>query len=801
MFVRALLQRTKEGDKKVAEQFENSRMEEQEKSLENGFLIFAGTSEGRELAAFLAGQKIPAAVCVAPEYGEEILPPMPGIRVLAGRMDQIQMEEQMNEMRPLAVIDATHPYAEAVTENIEQACENTKTKYYRLLRAESELKEEPGIRVFDDCESAAEWLNGQTGNILLTTGMKELPVFAEAVDQKDRIYARVLLQEEVFDRIGQYGLSRKQVICMQGPFSREMNVATIRMTDAAFLVTKESGANGGFSEKAEAARETGAVCVVIRRPVQETGYSAEEIRRLTVRIWKESRLEERNRYRIPEWMNREDRAEAGTAAEGGQELKLTPEEKAAQQKAETAGEPQDADTEAAGMTPAQDADTAASQIEAQIGAEVAAQMAGGLRGWLEEGEQDENPQEPKTITLLGIGMGNPDNMTVEAVRACEQADCIIGAPRMLKSMEAFGCPKIPLTRSEEIGTFLLEHPQNEHVVIAFSGDVGFYSGAKKLLRLIEEEEGLAEYEVRTVCGISSVVYLASRLHMSWEDMALVSVHGREQNLAGAIRRNEKVFTLASDAASIRAIAGKLLSLGLGDVEMYVGVDLSYPTEQVESGTVRDFADFDCAGICAAVFRNPAAGEVFCTHGIPDEEFLRGKVPMTKEEVRSVSLSKLRLRRDSVVYDVGAGTGSISIECALAADQGRVYAIEWKEDAWKLVAENRKKFGAANLEIVPGRAPEVLKELPAPTHAFIGGSSGSLKAILRTLLRKNPQVRVVVNCITLETVQEVLEASKDLELTVEDIASVTVAKSKTVGGHHMMMGQNPVYVMVLWHEQP
>ena len=97
-------------------------------------------------------------------------------------------------------------------------------------------------------------------------------------------------------------------------------------------------------------------------------------------------------------------------------------------------------------------------------------------------------------------------------------------------------------------------------------------------------------------------------------------------------------------------------------------------------------------------------------------------------MRSVSLSKLRLRRDSVVYDCGRGTGSISIECALAADQGRVYAIEWKEDAWKLVAENRKKFGAANLEIVPGRAPEVLKELPAPTHAFIGGSSGSLKAI-------------------------------------------------------------------------
>ena len=191
----------------------------------------------------------------------------------------------------------------------------------------------------------------------------------------------------------------------------------------------------------------------------------------------------------------------------------------------------------------------------------------------------------------------------------------------------------------------------------------------------------------------------------------------------------------------------------------------------------------------------------CVHGIPDEAFLRGKVPMTKEEVRSISISKLRLTRDSVIYDVGAGTGSVSIECALMADRGKVYAIEWKEDAWKLVAENRKKFGTANLEIIPGRAPEALKELPAPTHAFIGGSSGSLKAILRTLLRKNPKVRMVVNCITLETVQEVMEAARDLDLTIEDIVSVTVARSKTVGDHHMMMGQNPVYVMVLWHEKP
>ena len=730
--------------------------------------MFAGTSEGRELAQFLAGQKIPASVCVATEYGEEVLPDMPGIQVITGRLDQEQMEKLINRMRPLAVIDATHPYAEAVTENIETACEETKTEYFRLLREETSLEEIPGIRIFDDCETAADWLNGQQGNILLTTGMKELPVFASGIDRKERIYARVLLQEDVFDRTEQYGLSRKQVICMQGPFSREMNAATLQMVNAAFLVTKESGKNGGFSEKVEAARETGAVCVVIRRPVHETGYSLDEICRLAVRLWKEDRRGERQRYRIPEWMSRETQtAQEAEAAESN--------------------------VQKIGKSAAVAASGTETEAEGQIVQKEDEQQMN------EEAVLEQNQQ--KTITLLGIGMGNPDNMTVEGVNACRKADCIIGASRMLNGLERFDKPLIPLSRSEEIESFVEEHSEYRYVVIALSGDVGFYSGAKRLLERIRENERLSEYQVYMLCGISSVAFLAARLQMSWDDMALVSVHGREQNLAAAIRKNGKVFTLASDAASIRSIAGKLVSLGLGEVEMCVGVDLSYPAEQIVRGTVSDFTEFQQEGICAAVFRNPKAGMVPCVHGIPDEAFLRGKVPMTKEEVRSISISKLRLTRDSVIYDVGAGTGSVSIECALMADRGKVYAIEWKEDAWKLVAENRKKFGTANLEIIPGRAPEALKELPAPTHAFIGGSSGSLKAILRTLLRKNPKVRMVVNCITLETVQEVMEAARDLDLTIEDIVSVTVARSKTVGDHHMMMGQNPVYVMVLWHEKP
>lgn len=747
--------------------------ETEKKDRTGGFLIFAGTSEGRELAAFLAGQRIPAVVCVATEYGEEVLPAMPGIRVLQGRMDREQMEELMDELRPLAVVDATHPYAEIVTENIEAACDGTGVKYFRLLREETLPEETPGVRVFADCDSAAVWLNGQEGNILLTTGMKELPAFVENIEHRERIFARVLLQEDVFEQIEQYGLSRKQVICMQGPFSKEMNAATLRMVNAAFLVTKESGKPGGFQEKLEAAQETGAVCVVIRRPVQETGHSEEEIRRFLIRLWKEDRMEEKNRYRIPEWMNREVKKEPGGQAS---------QEDAEQAKKETSAE------------------EAAEKIATEMGAEVAAEIAEHEENsWMNE-EEIAEPEAPGSITLLGIGMGNPDNMTVEGVRACRESDCILGAPRMLKGLEAFDCPKIPFSRSGEMTAFLLEHPEYRRVVIALSGDVGFYSGAKTLLELFGETEAFSGYEIHMLCGISTVSYLAAKLRMSWEDMALVSLHGREQNLAGTIRKHEKVFTLVSDASGIRSIAGKLIPLGMGDIKMHVGVDLSYSTERIVSGTVSEFADFAEEGICAAVFENPEAGKLPCVHGIPDEAFLRGRVPMTKEEVRSISISKLRLHRDSIVYDVGAGTGSVSVECALRADRGKVYAVEWKEDAWKLVAENRKKFGVGNLEIVPGRAPEVLKDLPAPTHAFIGGSGGSLKAILRTLLRKNPKVRIVVNCITLETVQEVMDSARDLELKTEDIVSVTVARAKKVGEHHMMMGQNPVYVMVLWHEQ-
>lgn len=674
------------------------------------YLVFAGTSEGRELAEYLNKMQIPACVCVATEYGGELLDEMPYIDIRSGRMDADKMERLIRELSPLAVVDATHPYADIVTKNIRAACRGAQAEYLRLLRASSDLEKLPGIMAFPDCLSAAKWLNGQSGNVFLTTGMKELPVFAEHIQNRERIFARVLLQESIFDEMERSGLSKKQMICMQGPFTRELNVAMLKQVKASFLVTKESGAAGGFQEKVEAARDAGAVCVVIRRPSAEEGYSLEEIKEI---------------------LARKSAGKAGNICKAPEHAVL------------------------------------------------------------KEGETEGDPSESvRRVTLLGIGMGDIDNMTVEAVKACEQADCIIGADRMLKTLAHFGKPMVSMYRSEEIAAYIGEHREYGSIVIGLSGDVGFYSGAKRLT------EALKGVEVRLLCGISSVVYFASKLQTSWEDMVLVSSHGRDQNVIGAVLANPKVFTLASDAKSIRSLAENLVYYDLGDVKMSVGADLSYSSELIQTGCALDFLDFDGAGICVALLENERAGDYAVTHGIPDEQFIRGKAPMTKEEVRSISISKLRLTRDAVVYDVGAGTGSVSVECARIAQKGSVYAVERKEDALALMEENRQKFGVPNLHIVSGCAPEALRELPAPTHVFIGGSGGNLKEIIALLLEKNPAVRIVINCITLETVSETMEILKELNPKDVDICCVNVARSKTLAGYHMMMGQNPVYIVSL-----
>ena len=391
------------------------------------------------------------------------------------------------------------------------------------------------------------------------------------------------------------------------------------------------------------------------------------------------------------------------------------------------------------------------------------------------------------ISLVGIGMGAEKTLTLEGKKAFEEAELLIGARRMTEAVQKPGQAVLHEYRSEKIAEYIKAHPEYRTVAIALSGDVGFYSGAKKLLDLLGEE-------VQVICGISSVVYFMAKIGLSWDDAKIVSAHGRNCNLVSLIRNNRKVFSILGTEDGVAALASKLVDYNMGDVTLYVGENLSYDQEKIFHDKAENLTEYHGDALSVVTAYNENARSLPAVHGIRDEEFQRGKAPMTKEEVRTVSLSKLHLSEDSICYDVGAGTGSVSVEMALRAWNGKVYAIEKKEDALALLKENKQKFAVDNLEIIPGMAPEAMMELEVPTHAFIGGSSGNMDAIIKLLLEKNPEVRIVINCITLETVTEAMEAIRKFDLEDVDIVQLGVARSKSVGRYHMMMGENPIYII-------
>ena len=387
------------------------------------------------------------------------------------------------------------------------------------------------------------------------------------------------------------------------------------------------------------------------------------------------------------------------------------------------------------------------------------------------------------ITLLGIGMGSQKLLTVQGKNSLDQADLLIGARRMVDSVKRPGQDVFVEYRSQEIRDYIADLRVQRK------------NGSEKSE---EERDSSAQNntEIEIQCGISSVVYFMSQIGLSWDDSKIVSAHGRGCNLISHICYAEKVFSILGTSDGVAVLAEKLVKYGMGDVLLYVGENLSYENEKIFVKPASELTEYkgDPLSVICAVNEN--AGTRLETHGIRDEEFIRGKAPMTKEEVRTVSLSKLRLTADSVCYDVGAGTGSLSIEMALRAHQGQVWAIEKKEDAVELIHRNKVKFAADNLEIVEGLAPEALKDLPAPTPAFIGGSSGNLKEIVKLLLEKNSHVRIVINCITLETVSEALETAKEFGFEENEIVQLSAARSKAIGRYHMMMGENPIYIITL-----
>ena len=388
------------------------------------------------------------------------------------------------------------------------------------------------------------------------------------------------------------------------------------------------------------------------------------------------------------------------------------------------------------------------------------------------------------VYLIGTGMGNPDTLTVQAVQAIETCVQLIGAQRLLEPWrEKHIC--IPLIAAPDIAAHINRQSEGP-VGVLLSGDTGFYSGAKRLWPL------LSGHQVVTIPGLSSLSYFCAKLHTSWQDITVVSAHGRSHNAAGEIQSHARTFVLTGGAVKAEDICRELTQRGLGNVTIFVGERLSYPDERVEWGTAAQLAGQSFADLSVLLAENPApVVRGWNTPGLPDAAFLRGESPMTKEEVRALVLCKLRLAAHHVVWDVGAGTGSVSIECALACPAGQVYAVEQKQAALALLQENKQRLGAANLIVVGEPAPDSLRELPAPDRVFLGGTSGKLEEILQVVCSKNPAARVVCTAVTLETVAE---ASKCFaRLQDADMVQISVTRTRTAGRYHLMDGQNPVWI--------
>ena len=235
--------------------------------------IFAGTTEARRLVELLSTQRhVAVTACVATEYGETLLPDADNVMVRSGRIPASEIIQLFSDTKYDLVIDATHPYAASITESVARACAETGTEYLRLLREASEQAED--ALCVADAEEAAALLSKTEGNILLTTGSKELVAF-EGVE-KERLYVRVLPSKEALDLCEKAQIPHSHILALQGPFTTALNIALMEQYHIGILVTKDGGKKGGFLEKQEAARLQKAALVVIGRPTQEEGYSVEE---------------------------------------------------------------------------------------------------------------------------------------------------------------------------------------------------------------------------------------------------------------------------------------------------------------------------------------------------------------------------------------------------------------------------------------------------------------------------------------------------------------------------------------------
>lgn len=660
-------------------------------------VIFAGTTEGRELSKTLSASNVPHDVSVATDYGAQTMEENEFTHIWHGRLDSYGMRELYRFTQCELVVDATHPYAVGVTDEIKKSLDGLNLQYIRVVRP---ARTSDGAETYGSAQECAKALAQTEGKILLTTGSKELDAFCKDENLRSRLIVRVIPSLESLKLCYDAGLEGKQIIAAQGPFSKETNVAAIRQYGVKHVVTKESGAVGGEDAKRAAALETGARYWTIARPApQEQG---------------------------------ETFAETLLAIEERLEIRLK-------------------------------------------------------RGVVE-------------VTLAGIGCGSQDHTTQEVRKQIERSDYLFGAPRMLENVET-NAKKYPFYLANDIlpilETIQKERPDDVAVTVLFSGDTGFYSGCGKLLNALQGRERI---KTRVLPGVSSICAFAAKIGVSWDDAKILSLHGIPSDvwapkLVDSITYNAKTFFIASGPEDLQKIGALVQTIPYYEdtIAIRVGYALSYPNERIATLTPEKCRNVTTPGLYVGAILQSDPRPRRLAFSIKDGEFTRGSVPMSKEETRLISIAKLGLMENDVVYDIGAGTGTIAIQCALTSPTLRVYAIEKDREGVELIQENAKRMRAVNVRAVEGTAPEALGGLPPADAAFIGGSGGNLEAILGKLYDINPAMRVVVNAAALETIAQTTELVQRFPIEDLDVVQVNAARAQRLGGYRLMKANNPVFV--------
>lgn len=434
------------------------------------------------------------------------------------------------------------------------------------------------------------------------------------------------------------------------------------------------------------------------------------------------------------------------------------------------------------------------------------------------------------IYIIGIGIKGKFSLSQRALTLIKNAGLLIGGRRHLAAFPEFKGRKVTIgSNLEDIAKILnlkSKIGNRKRSVILATGDPNFFGIADFIIKKFGKKR------VEIVPNVTTMQEAFARIKENWNDARFLSMHGRgkvrsqkpapECTYRGSEVRSEKdlfdkitccnkvgIFTDPDNTSS--KIAKALLDKGIKDYRAYVCEDLGTDKERITQGALSQIAKKIFSPLNVMILirgqgvkgprgqgLNPRILEpsnpVF--FGIPDSEFSHSKGMITKEEIRVISLSKLKLRTDSIVWDIGAGSGSLSIEAALLANKGKVFAVE--KDAIRInhIDKNKGKFNAANLEIIHKNAPHGLKNLPAPDAVFIGGGGGKdMGKILEVCSKRiKNSGRIVVNAITMETLSAATGFFKKAGWDVETI-SVNIAKTKGIASLHIFNAHNPVFIIV------